>query len=66
MQDQNLLKQAILENEAKKVDEKMTGNRLASKFGLSGARISQIKSRLKAEGLLTADTPEPVSEAQEA
>ena len=66
MQDQNILKQAVIENLAKDKKDRLTHQELASMFGLTRPRITQIASGLKVKPELTADTPEPVSEAQEA
>jgi DNA-directed RNA polymerase specialized sigma subunit len=47
--DQNLVKQAIRENDERKDEDKLTRKQIAQMFDLTSARISQIASKMKSE-----------------
>jgi len=64
--DQEKLKQAVIENLSKPIEERMTGKRLGELHNVSGARISQIASGLKVKPEAIPTPPEVAAEAQEA
>jgi len=47
MQDQNILKQAVIENLAKDKKDRLTCKQLGAIYGVSGPRMSQIAAKLK-------------------
>jgi hypothetical protein len=64
--DQNVIKLAIIENDAKPAGERLSRKKLGEIHGVSGPRISQIASGLKANGPDRAEAANDESNAPEA